>query len=118
MPCTTGEYLTLAAWTGEQVRPGAKAESGGAGKATPENLDAKKADPQTARVLRRVHLNDRQWLWQVRGIGSRYWRMIGYLEHLKRKAEELEQRWLKVSGHSRPYFPPLNLPGNPVGLVD
>ncbi len=91
LPCSTREYLALAAWTGEQVHKGNQ----------PKPAGRQPAGPSSVKVLRRVHLNDRQWLWQVQGIGSRYWRMIGLLGNLKIKAQELEQRWLKGIGSAR-----------------
>ncbi len=46
-------------------------------------------------LLKQLHLNESQWLTQVRGIESRYWRAIGNVDSLLHLAEQLGQKWVR-----------------------
>jgi hypothetical protein len=52
-------------------------------------------------ALRRL-APERDWLLQVRGIESRYWRAVGSLPALQDKARALGQQWLKLRRQVQP----------------
>jgi hypothetical protein len=72
-------YIALVDWTGRQLHPGKR------------GLIAEAAPS----ALRRL-APERDWLLQVRGIESRYWRAVGSLTALQEKAAALGQCWLKL----------------------
>ena len=76
---TQAAYLELVDQTGRQLHPGKR---GRISVATPP-------------VLRTLGLNHRQWLTQVKGIESRYWRAVGSVDSLLRLAEQLGQQWVR-----------------------
>lgn len=82
LPWRLGDYIELVEWTGKQVRPDKRG-------AIPKNAPS---------VLKRLHLSDKRWTTQVKGIGSRYWRVVGDVDDLLEKARQLNQRWLKGLG--------------------
>jgi REP element-mobilizing transposase RayT len=82
LPIRLGDYVELVEWTGRQVR-----------------ADKRGAIPKQApSVLKRLHINEKRWTTQVKGIGSRYWRVVGDVDDLLEKAKQLNQRWLKGIG--------------------
>jgi hypothetical protein len=85
LPLGLSEYLELADWTGRILRP----DKRGA-------IDA--AAPP---ILRRLGLHETEWSRQVKGIESHYWRAVGAVEALMKKAKALGQCWLKGGGAVR-----------------
>ena len=82
LPVRLSDYIQLVEWTGKQVRP-----------------DKRGAIPKYApSVITQLHTNERSWTTQVKGIGSRYWRVVGDVEDLLETAKRLNQRWLKGLG--------------------
>jgi len=85
---TESSYIELVQWTGEQARPDKRGQ-------------LKPAD-QTSNPppgLWSVAKHPKQWLRQVQGTESAYYRAIGSAEALMLKAAELQQHWMKgISG--------------------
>jgi hypothetical protein len=81
---TEASYIELVQWTGEQARPDKR------GKLKP--ADQITAPPS---ALWAVAKHPRQWLRQVQGTESQYYRAIGSAEALMLKAKELKQHWMK-----------------------
>ncbi len=82
LPVRLSDYIELVEWTGKQVRP-----------------DKRGAIPKhTPSVLKQLRSNEKRWTTQVKGIGSRYWRVVGDMEDLLEAAKRLNQRWLKGLG--------------------
>jgi hypothetical protein len=82
---TQSAYIDLVQWTGQQVRP-----------------DKTGAIPRHApSALAKTGVAAKHWPTQVQAVGSGYWRMIGNVEQLIEKAEQLGQRWLKGIGTAR-----------------
>lgn len=82
LPLRLSDYIELVEWTGKQVRH-----------------DERGAIPQhTPSVLKHLHISEQRWTTQVKGIGSRYWRVVGGVDDLLEKAKQLNQRWLKGLG--------------------
>ncbi len=79
LPLTLDEYIALVDWTGRQLHPGKR------------GAIATTVPP----ALRRVACES-EWLPQVRGIESRYWRAVGSAQSLLDKAKAMGQRWLKL----------------------
>ena len=73
-PLSLGEFLELANWTGRRLRP-----------------DKRGAIDVAPPILRRLVLRATEWLYQVKGIESRYWRAVGAVEALMEKAKTLGQ---------------------------
>jgi len=76
---TEAGYLELVDQTGRQLHPGKRGH----------------IQASTPAVLRQIGLNQPQWLTQVRGLESRYWRAIGGADSLIRLAERLGQQWVR-----------------------
>jgi len=72
-------YLKLADLTGRQLHPGKRG----------------RINASTPAVLKQIGLNEPQWLVQVRGIESRYWRAVGSADALVQLAERLGQKWVR-----------------------
>ena len=84
---TESSYIDLVQWTGEQARADKRGK-----------LRRKESSAPPAAIW---NLADapRQWLRQVQGTESRYYRAIGSAEALMAKAAELGQVWMKgISG--------------------
>ena len=82
LPVRLIDYIELVEWTGKQVR-----------------ADKRGAIPKQApSVLSHLHINEKRWTTQVKGIGSTYWRVIGDVDDLLEKAKQLNQHWLKGVG--------------------
>ena len=81
---TEASYIELVQWTGEQARPDKR------GKLKPASQIS---NPPEA--LWSVAKHPKQWLRQVQGTESQYYRAIGSAEALMLKAAELGQRWMK-----------------------
>jgi hypothetical protein len=79
LPVTVGQYLELVDWTGRQCHPGKRG----------------RISESAPRILRRMTGED-DWLRQIRGIESRYWRAVGSAQALIDKARAMGQRWLKL----------------------
>ena len=81
---TEAAYIELVQWTGEQARPDkrGKLESGN-----------QILNPPPA--IWSVAKHPKQWIRQVQGTESQYYRAIGSAEALMLKAAELGQRWMK-----------------------
>jgi len=84
MNMTESSYIELVQWTGEQARPDKR------GQLKPANQIT---DPPSA--LWTVAKHPKQWLRQVQGTESQYYRAIGSAEALMLKAAELKQHWMK-----------------------
>jgi hypothetical protein len=82
LPVRLSDYVELVEWTGKQVR----ADKHGA------------ISKQAPSVLKRLHINEKRWTTQVKGIGSTYWRVVGDVDDLLEKAKQLNQHWLKGLG--------------------
>ena len=80
-----GAYIDLVQWTGQQVRPGKR------------GVIAKDAPS----ALQHTGVSAKHWPTHVKAVGSGYWRVIGTVEQLLEKAEQLGQRWLKGIGTAR-----------------
>jgi len=72
-------YLDLADQTGRQLHPGKRG----------------RIQHSAPPVLQQIGLNQPQWLVQVRGIESRYWRAVGSVDALICLAERLGQQWVR-----------------------
>lgn len=82
LPVRLGDYIELVEWTGKQVR-----------------TDKRGAIPkQTPSLLKNLHITEKRWTTQVKGIGSSYWRAVGDVDDLLETAKRLNQRWLKGIG--------------------
>ena len=81
---TESSYIELVQWTGEQARPDKR------GKLKPADQIT---TPPSA--LWAVAKHPKQWLRQVQGTESAYYRAIGSAEALMLKAKELKQHWMK-----------------------
>ena len=79
LPLSLDEYIELVDWTGRQLHPGKR------------GTIAATAPP----ALRRI-APEADWLPQVRGIESRYWRAVGSAQALLDKAKAMGQYWLKL----------------------
>ena len=82
---TESSYIELVQWTGEQVRSdkrGTLKPLGAENRAAPADIHQLAGHPQ-------------QWIRQVQGTESIYYRAIGSAEALMAKAEELGQTWMK-----------------------
>ena len=53
------------------------------------------------KALRKLGLDKNHWTTRVKGIGSRYWRVVGELKELIDKAKEISQRTLFGIGFAR-----------------
>jgi hypothetical protein len=82
---TESSYIALVQWTGQQARWGKR------GKLKPL---VEREEPFPASTLLVIE-NKKQWLRQVQGTESCYYRAIGSAEALMAKAEELKQSWMK-----------------------
>ena len=89
-PPDESSYIELGQWTGEQARPDKR------GKLKPADQIT---TPPSA--LWAVAKHPRQWLRQVQGTESAYYRAIGSAEVLMLKAKELKQHWMKGVGGER-----------------
>jgi hypothetical protein len=78
-------YIELVQWTGEQARSDKR------GKLRPPT-EGKRAAPS---VIWRVASNPKEWIGQVQGTESLFYRAIGSAESLMIKAAELGQAWMK-----------------------
>lgn len=78
------QYIALVDWTGRQWREG-KA-----------SIDASR--PAALATLG-IHADD--WLKQVRGVGSGYWRAVGRAEALVERAKSMGQSWLRGVSFAR-----------------
>jgi len=78
-------YIELVQWTGEQARSDKR------GKLKPP-AEGQRAAPA---VIWRVARNPKEWIGQVQGTESLFYRAIGSAESLMIKAEELGQAWMK-----------------------
>ena len=78
-------YIELVQWTGEQARSDKR------GKLKPLS-DGKRAAPAD---IWQIVSHPREWVRQVHGTESLYYRAIGSAEALMAKAEELGQVWMK-----------------------
>jgi len=79
-------YLELVQWTGEQAHATKRGKLA--------TTDADRSD-QPPEVLWALAKHPQQWLRQVKGTESHYYRAIGSAEALMAKAKELGQRWMK-----------------------
>ena len=77
---TEASYIELVQWTGEQARPDKR---------------GKLQSTSPPAVLWAVAKHPRQWVRQVQGTESAYYRAIGSAEALMLKAKELKQHWMK-----------------------
>ena len=77
---TEASYIELVQWTGEQARPDKRGKL--------------QSDIPPA-ALWAVAKHPRQWVRQVQGTESAYYRAIGSAEALMLKAKELKQHWMK-----------------------
>ena len=73
------DYIELVEWTGKHIVHPGKAQ-------IPAHLNS---------VFERLSLNQKEWLHQLNGYGSRYYRAVGALEAMKEKAKQLNQQWIK-----------------------
>jgi len=86
---TESSYIDVVQWTGEQVR----SDKRGALKPLSENSRTAPAD------IRKLANHPNQWIRQVQGTESTYYRAIGSAEALMAKAKSLGQVWMKgISG--------------------
>jgi REP element-mobilizing transposase RayT len=84
-PCLAlPQYIALVDWTGRQWREG-KA-----------SIDASRPP-----ALAALGIGGDDWLKQVRGVGSGYWRAVGRAELLVGRARSLGQRWLRGVSYAR-----------------
>ena len=84
-PMTEAEYIDLVDYTGREWHPGKRGVI---------RTDEPKA-------LRKLGLDKDHWTMKVKGVGSHYWRVVGSLEELIEKANELKQRTLFGIGFAR-----------------
>lgn len=84
MPATLVEYLELADWTGRIARSDKRG----------------RIEASAPPVVRRLGLDEHQWLGQATNIEQRYWRAVGAVDALIEKARDLGQCWLKGAGAS------------------
>jgi hypothetical protein len=82
---TESSYIELVQWTGEQARSDKR------GKLKPPT-EGKRAAPA---AIWRVASHPKEWIRQVQGTESLFYRAIGSAESLMIKAEELGQAWMK-----------------------
>jgi REP element-mobilizing transposase RayT len=88
IPFPLKDYLELIDWTGRAIRDDKKS-------AIPSHI---------APILQRLQLNEREWLTNVTHFGSRFYKVIGKIDAIKRFSQHLEQRWLQgLSQCSRLY---------------
>ena len=73
------DYIELVEWTGKHIVHPDKAR-------IPVHLNS---------VFERLNVNQKEWLHQLNGYGSRYYRAVGALEAMKDKAKQLNQQWIK-----------------------
>lgn len=85
MAMTESSYIELVQWTGEQAR----SDKRGTLKPLTEGKRAAPAD------IWQIADNPEQWVRQVQGTESFYYRAIGSAEALMAKAAELGQAWMK-----------------------
>ena len=83
------EYLALLDWTGRQIVEG---KSG----AIPDHL---------APILKRLELNDHQWLESSQHFASYFYRAAGKATNMAKAAAEVGQSWLKGTQAGRTLFP-------------
>jgi len=76
---TQAAYVELVDHSGRQLHPGKRG----------------RIQTSTPVVLKQIGLNEPQWLIQVRGIESRYWRAVGTADSLMRLADRLGQQWVR-----------------------
>jgi hypothetical protein len=82
---TESSYIEIVQWTGEQAR------SDKCGQLKPVTKERRAAPADIRNIF--DHPND--WLRQVRGTESIYYRAIGSADALMEKAEQLGQVWMK-----------------------
>jgi hypothetical protein len=82
LPVRLSDYVQLVEWTGKQVR----ADKRGA------------ISKQAPSILRNLHITEKRWTTQVKGISSSYWRVVGDVDDLIERAKQLNQQWLKGLG--------------------
>lgn len=73
------DYVELVEWTGQAIVYPKKA----------------KLNNSITATLNHFNIEPSRWTGQVQSYGSRYYRFVGCLEQLKRKAEALGQQWVK-----------------------
>jgi hypothetical protein len=82
LPIRSRDYIELVEWTGKQVR-----------------ADKRGVIPKhAASALNQLHINEKHWTTQVKGIGSLYWRVVGDADDMLQVAKRLRQKWLKGLG--------------------
>jgi len=81
MLVTLNEYLTLTDWTGRARRP-----------------DKRGAIAAVPAAIARLGLSSDQWHSQMAGIETHYWRAVGAVEAVMKKARAMGQCWLKGLG--------------------
>ena len=82
LPIRLVDYIQLVEWTGKQVRSDKR---GAIAKHAPS-------------IMKQLHIKENRWTTQVKGIGSRFWRVVGDVNDLLEIAKRLNQRWLKGLG--------------------
>jgi REP element-mobilizing transposase RayT len=82
---TQAEYIDLVDFTGREIHSGKRG----------------KIEASEPRALRKLGLDKYHWTRRVNGIGSGYWRVVGELEELIDKANEMAQRTLFGTGLAR-----------------
>jgi len=84
-PITVAEYIELVDDTGRQVRK--------------DKRGAISADEP--RALKKLSLSPDHWTWQVKGVGSGYWRVVGTVEAIEEKVIAMQQQFLRGIGFAR-----------------
>jgi len=79
------DYISLAEWTGRQVRQDKKGA-------------INETEPPT---LKRLGIDPADWSLRLRSIGSRNWRAVGTFHQLLEQAQVMGQHWLKGMGLAR-----------------
>jgi len=79
LPMNLIDYLTLVEWTGQAIRDDKKG-------AIPAHITP---------ILRRLSIDESQWLNSVKHFHSRFYRMIGQLHTLQQACRTMGQSWVK-----------------------
>ncbi|MGH8676926.1 MAG: hypothetical protein ACREUQ_01075 [Burkholderiales bacterium] len=82
---TNAEYIELVDWTGRQWHEGKR------------GVIAATEPP----ALRKLGLDAENWTMKVKAFGGGYWRVVGSVDELVEKAQQMGQRWLCGIGLAR-----------------
>jgi len=84
-PVTTGEYIEMIEDTGRQFWK--------------DKRGAIAADEP--RALQKLGLSPDHWTRKVKGVGSGFWRVVGTVDDIQKKAAAMQQQFLRGIGFAR-----------------